>query len=199
MKWGFKNLVRAGVSGFMYDFYIYCGKNESEKNVEELKDLQKSAQVVGKLCLTLPCNANDKLFFDNWFSTLSLFDYINIKGFLCFGTIRPIHLGDCACISNPSLKKKGRGEFDYKLNTDTGLLVAKWFDNMIVHVASNCAEINPVGPVKRWSKTAKLHQDISCPNMIMEYNKGMGGVDTANMLIALYRILIKTELWYIKP
>ena len=110
MKWGFKNLVRAGVSGFMYDFYIYCGKNESEKNVEELKDLQKSSQVVGKLCLTLPCNANYKIFFDNWFSTLSLFDYINIKGFLCFGTIRPSRLGDCACISNPSLKKKGRGE-----------------------------------------------------------------------------------------
>ena len=69
------------------------------------------------------------------------------------------------------------------MNTDTGLLVAKWFDNRIVHVASNCAEINPVGSVKRWSKTAKLHQDISCPNMIMEYNKGMGGVDTADMLI----------------
>ena len=85
------------------------------------------------------------------------------------------------------------------MNTDTGLLVAKWFDNRIVHVTSNCAEINPVGPVKRWSKTAKLHQDISCPNMIMEYNKGMGGVDTADMLTALYRILIKTELWYIKP
>ena len=80
------------------------------------------------------------------------------------------------------------------MNTDTGLLVAKWFDNRIVHVASNCAEINPVGSVKRWSKTAKLHQDISCPNMIMEYNIGMGGVDTADMLIALYRILIKTEL-----
>ena len=66
-------------------------------------------------------------------------------------------------------------------------------------MASNCAGIKPVGSDKRWSKTAKLHQDISCPNMIMEYNKGMGGVDTADMLIALYRILIKTELWYIKP
>ena len=85
------------------------------------------------------------------------------------------------------------------MNTDTGLLVAKWFDNSIVHVASNYAGINPVGSVKRWSKTAKLHQDISCPNMIMEYNKGMGGVDTADMLIALYMILINTEQWYIQP
>ena len=25
-KWGFKNLVRAGASGFMYTFYLYGGK-----------------------------------------------------------------------------------------------------------------------------------------------------------------------------
>ena len=46
----------------MYDFYIYCGKNEAENIIEELKDLQKSAQVVGKLCLTLPCNAKYFIF-----------------------------------------------------------------------------------------------------------------------------------------
>ena len=27
-KWGFKNIVRAGKSGFMYDFYLYCGKED---------------------------------------------------------------------------------------------------------------------------------------------------------------------------
>ena len=25
-KWGFKNLVRAGASGFLYDFFLYGGK-----------------------------------------------------------------------------------------------------------------------------------------------------------------------------
>ena len=72
---------------------------------------------------------------------------MNKKGFLCCGTIRPSRLGDCALISNPSLKQKGRGEFDYKLNTGTGLLVAKWYDNRIVYVASNSSGINPVGSV----------------------------------------------------
>ena len=73
----------------MYDFYIYCGKNEAENIIEELKDLQKSAQVVGKLCLTLPCNANYKIFFDNWFSTLSLFDYMNKRVFCAVGLSDP--------------------------------------------------------------------------------------------------------------
>ena len=31
-----------------------------------------------------------------------------------------------------------------------------------------------------------------------EYNGGMGGVDLADMLIALYRIAVKTHRWYIK-
>ena len=29
-KWGFKNLARAGSSGFMYDFFVYTGKEEDE-------------------------------------------------------------------------------------------------------------------------------------------------------------------------
>ena len=32
----------------------------------------------------------------------------------------------------------------------------------------------------------------------MQYNKSMGGVDLANMLLALYRINVKTRHWYIK-
>jgi hypothetical protein len=40
VKWGFKNLIRAGASGFMYDFYIYAGQDEAMDNVD-FKDLQK--------------------------------------------------------------------------------------------------------------------------------------------------------------
>ena len=31
-KWGFKNIVQAGKSGFMYDFYLYCG-NETKTDL----------------------------------------------------------------------------------------------------------------------------------------------------------------------
>jgi hypothetical protein len=46
VKWGFKNLVRAGASGFMYDFYIYAGKEAIMEENPDYKHLQKSAQVV---------------------------------------------------------------------------------------------------------------------------------------------------------
>ena len=70
VKWGFKNMVRAGSSGMMYDFYIYTGKGSSTDVPEDAKDLQKCAQAVAKVCLTLPTHANHKLFVNNWFTTL---------------------------------------------------------------------------------------------------------------------------------
>ena len=51
-KWDFENLVRAGSSGMMYDFFIYEGKpttNNGNDNTD-YERLQKSAQVVAKLC-----------------------------------------------------------------------------------------------------------------------------------------------------
>ena len=43
-KWGFTNLVRAGASGIMYDFFIYCGKADEPE--PEFEGLQKCARVV---------------------------------------------------------------------------------------------------------------------------------------------------------
>ena len=66
-KWGFKNLVRAGSSGIMYDCFVNEGKpttNNGNGNTD-YDHLQKSAQVVAKLCQNLPSHKNHKLFFDN--------------------------------------------------------------------------------------------------------------------------------------
>ena len=67
IKWGFKNLVRAGSSGIMYDCLVNEGKpttNNGNDNTD-YDHLQKSAQVVAKLCQNLPSHKNHKLFFDN--------------------------------------------------------------------------------------------------------------------------------------
>ena len=55
-KWGFKNLVRAGNSGIMYDFYLYAGKEDCQ-NQSPYNHLQKCAQVVARLCKDLPANS----------------------------------------------------------------------------------------------------------------------------------------------
>ena len=54
VKWGFKNLVRAGSSGFMYDFHIYEGKAKDLEKGTPYEHLGKSAQVVARLVIHPP-------------------------------------------------------------------------------------------------------------------------------------------------
>ena len=87
-KWGFKNLVRAGASGIMYYIYIYAGKQNHNEEDTPYSYLQKSAQVVARLCDHLPTHANHKLYFENWFTKLALLIYLKKNGILSCGTVR---------------------------------------------------------------------------------------------------------------
>ena len=78
-KWGFKNLVRVGISGFMYDFFIYDGTNSAELDDRKFGHLQKCAQVVANLCDDLPGQKNYKVFFDDWFTMLDLLHHFRSK------------------------------------------------------------------------------------------------------------------------
>lgn len=73
---GFRNLLRASISGFMYDFSLYDGKNSAELDNKEFGHLQKCAQDVAKLCDDLPCHKNCKVFLNNWFTTLDLLNHV---------------------------------------------------------------------------------------------------------------------------
>ena len=63
---------------------------------------------------------------------------------------------------------------------------------------TNYCEPQSVGKVKGWDRQHKQFVEINCPTVVQEYNKLMGGVDLSDMLIALYRTLIKTKRWYFK-
>ena len=84
-KWGFKNLVCAGSSGMMYDFDIFCGKDNIDP---EFQGLQKCSAVVAKLTKHLHSQPWHKLYFDNWFTALELFHYLMSKKICAVGTFR---------------------------------------------------------------------------------------------------------------
>ena len=64
-KWGFKNLTRAGVTGFMYDIFVYDGSKSAELDDGKFGHLKKCAQVVAKLCDDITGHKNYKVFFDS--------------------------------------------------------------------------------------------------------------------------------------
>jgi hypothetical protein len=198
VKWGFKNLVRAGSSGFMCDFFIYSGKDSTTEVSEGAQNLQKSAKIVVKLCEALPPNSGHKLYFDNWFTTLDLLLYLQQVGILACGTLRSNRLQKCPLKSNKDLKSAGRGSIDYRSDANSDIIIVKWFDNGPVHLVSNFVGVEPLASVERWSSKDKKRVPIPCPQIVKCYNGGMGGVDLADMFIALYRIVVKTCRWYIK-
>ena len=68
----------------------------------------------------------------------------------------------------------------------------------VVQLISNYVGVQPMAQIERWDKKAGERKMVDCPQVVKAYNKSMGGVDLADMLIALYRISVKTNRWYIK-
>ena len=187
VKWGFKNLVRAGASGFMYDFYIYAGKGEIVEN-SDYKHLQKSAQVVARLCEHLPSHSGHQLVYHFGLANLP-----QEQGYTSMWHHAANRIQGCPLQSNKDMTKAGRGAIDFKSDAEPGIVVVKWLDNNTIHVG-----VEPLGTIQRWCPAEKKDVNIQCPQMILRYNKGMGGVDLADMLISLYQIKMKTRRWYIK-
>ncbi|XP_028461658.1 piggyBac transposable element-derived protein 3-like [Perca flavescens] len=112
------------------------------------------------------------------------------------GTIRKNRLMGCRVEEDRDLLRRGRGSFDFRVDNDAKLAVVKWADNKTDTLVSSCASVNPVGQVRRYSKEEKRKISVPCPKIVSEYNTHMGGVDLADMMIALYRTPAKSHRWY---
>lgn len=199
-KWGFKNFVRAGMSGIVYDFLLYGGEDTFRyiqfSQAEETLTL--GAKVVVALCKTIQTRAC-VVYFDNYFSTLDLAIHLRDEcGIFSLGTIRQNRLKGCdkLLMSDKSLKKKGRGSYCQVVDNTNKIAIVKWYDNKVVTLISTYADAYPVGKIKRYSKEMKARVDVDCPELIKHYNNHMGGVDLADMLVALYRTTYKSRRWY---
>ena len=89
------------------------------------------------------------------------------------------------------LAKKPRGSYEYRTDPTAGITVVKWRDKKVVTLASSFVGVQPLTTMKRYDKVAKAKDDVPAANIIKQYNIHMGGVDLADMLIALYRTPLK--------
>lgn len=190
-KWGFKMFTRAGVSGIIYDFTLYIGEGTCKSY-----GLGISSDIVLFLSSNMPVNQNFKLFFDNWFSSISLMIALKEKGILAVGTIRSNRLKNCTLSSEKELQKRGRGSSDFKYEATHNLIACRWYDNKSVQLVSNYAGKNPMSECKRWCRKEKKFITIPRPGIVECYNKHMGGVDLADMLLELYQINQRSNKYY---
>ena len=85
---------------------------------------------------------------------------------------------------------------DYRVDLKTGLFIIRWMDSSTGQLASNFVGIEPKGTLNRWVSHGREKTGILYPKVATMYNKSMGGVDLADMLIALYRRQRKTTHWH---
>lgn len=198
-KWGFKMYVRAGISGIIYDFLLYGGdqtfRNYTFENEEG--QLGFGAKVVIALCKSLSNPPGTFVYFDNFFSSFELMSYLrNELGIFSLGTIRSNRLRGCELLNDKQLRKNGRGSYDYKVDNENRVFILKWYDNKPVLLSSTYVSDEPVSEISRYSNEKKQRVSIPCPKIVKDYNQHMGGVDLADMLIALYRTGLKSRKWY---
>ena len=175
------------------DFFFYAGPKSAGR------EKCGAADIVLRLVEELPHNQNFQLFMDNWFSTLSLLSQLKSMGILSIATFCANGLGGCPLMSKKDLKKSGCGSFNYRTDMKTGMHLLKWFDNKCVVVGSTFTGVECTETVERYDPSQKKKVKIDCPDMVLQYNKSMGGVDLVNMLIAVYRTRVITQKhWYLK-
>lgn len=201
-KWGFKIFVRAGVSGFIYDFLLYGGEDTFRFHTfpENEESLGLGAKVVLALCQSIPNPACSVVYFDNFFTSLELIKILRENyGIFSLGTIRGnrIRGAEKSLDSDKKLQKKGRGSFSQVVCNENKVCIVKWSDNKCVTVASSYVDSYPLGQINRYNKESKKREPVSCPEIIKHYNAHMGGVDLADMLVALYRTELKGHRWYL--
>ncbi|XP_043064548.1 piggyBac transposable element-derived protein 3-like, partial [Drosophila ficusphila] len=138
-KWGFKMFSRAGVSGIIYDFCLYVGDGTCKSY-----GLGLSSDIVLHLASNIPENQNFKLFFDNWFTSVSLMIALKERGILAVGTIRNNRLKNVNLLNEKQLADKGRGSFDIKVEGTYNLISCRWYDNKCVQLLSNYIADTPV-------------------------------------------------------
>lgn len=186
IKRGYKLWCLCDQRGYTLKFEIYQGKNADVE--AEFLTYGLGERVV--LSLTKEEWGKQRIIvFDNYFSSIPLLEKLKVENTLACGTIRSDRSGIPENMSG-SLE---RGQWDHRYSS-TELGVFKWQDNKTVWLVTNYHGTENVS-VNRTKKDGSKTV-VSCPPVVRDYNKYMGGVDLADRLRALYNVNRKSKKWW---
>ena len=111
-------------------------------------------------------------------------------------SIRSNRTGSVPLRDANKMEKEKRRLYDSVLDKDTGICIRRWKDSKVVTMASTHAGVNPIKKAQRYSKAEKKRVEITQPNVVAEYNYGMGGVDCFDQNIAACMITQRSKKWW---
>ena len=90
-------------------------------------------------------------------------------------------------------KDMKRGDFDYR-SIPGGITVYKWMGTKPVHFIYNYHGVSPSTVDRKTKDGTKV--TVTCPSVVRDYNKHMGGVDKHDILRQLYSTDRKSKKWW---
>lgn len=199
IRFGYKVWCINSKSGYLINFEVYQGSIPNSKP-DDQKMFGKAAAPLLQLIDDLPPHAKSlplRFYFDNLFTSAQLLSHLRTLGYKATGTIRENRVPkNCPILPTKEMKKKNRGEYDFALDEQQEILIARWKDNSVVTVASNIHSLNPISMASRYSRIENKRVGIPRPNVIAQYNCFMGGTDQMDANLGTYRTGIRGKKWY---
>lgn len=174
-------------SGYCLNFSVYTGKSE---HTAATIGMLCSEAVVINLCGDHLADGHT-IYMDNWYSSPFLFLQIHEAGSNAVGTVR-VHRKNMPKELKKTKLKKG----ECKAFFSQGIMALTWQDKKPVNMLSTChksANVTDTGKKKR-------HNDLPVlkPQVVQDYNRGMGGVDREDQQLASFPIMRRYAKGYKK-
>ena len=168
-------------AGYTAAFKVYMGQDRSEvpASMKAVTDLMHAAGLFEK---------GYQLYLDNWYSSPTLFHYLQSRKTEAIGTARLTRR-----FMPKDLTVRERGDTDVR-TSGSGMLAMAWKDKKQVNMLSTVHrgdEWVQLPPNRRGEVRTK-------PGCIVDYNNGMKGVDLSDQVAQSYPVARKSNKWYIK-
>lgn len=170
-------------SGYIWNFCVYTGKDTYYD--QRYLEYPISSRIVLQLCNDL-LHHGYRLYLDNWYTSIPLIEKLCEYKTDVVGTIRKNRVGIPAdVVKTPIPKNEHVARFKKKC------MIMKWKDKRDVYLASTVHDDNLLEVEKRKIITKK-------PEVVIDYNKKMGGVDLSDGIIVAYSTARKRQKKYYK-
>ncbi|XP_042875000.1 piggyBac transposable element-derived protein 4-like [Penaeus japonicus] len=168
-------------AGYTCAFRIYVGQDRGDlpASMKVVVDFMEAADMLGK---------GYEVHLDNWYSSPTLFHYLQARTTSAVGTVRPNRK-----FMPRDMEVKLRGDGDYR-SSRTGMVCLSWKDKRVVSMLSTVHTSEMVTlPTRRQGVTR------SKPRVVADYNVGMKGVvDLSDQLAQYYPTTRRSIKWYKK-
>ena len=188
IKWGIKAWALCESStGYLWNFQIYTGRAERQQQHEH----GLSYRVVMDLSTDLH-GSYMRVYTDNFYSSVELFQAMRARGLLACGTVRANRRGLPVNLLPRNVRLQ-RGEF--RVAQKNELMCAVWMDTKAVMVLSNWHDPSTHGSVKRRGGGVE-RVPVEVPMALEDYQDHMGGVDLCDQMVGYYLLKHRSNKWW---